>query len=257
MQGRLTIEAVRVGATTRIVRAAGTPPLVARLTGPNRVHLLGAAGGPVAGDEIRIEIAVGPGATLVVGQAAATVAVPGPDPTTGPSRLTVDARVGPGGTLVMLGQPLIAAAGCRHEIGVDIELGPDACLVWRDVVVPGRAGEDSGDLTATLAVRRDTGVPVLRNHLAVGPAAPGWAGPAVTAGARCVGTAVVVGVPDRRRDAVHLSDKAMLMPLASPGAALVVALGDGPSTLAALRAGVAAALCGGSDKLLGLCVTNW
>jgi urease accessory protein len=146
---------------------------------------------------------------------AATVALPGR--TADWSTLTVTVRLGPGTTLRWLPEPLIAAAGCRHISRAEIDLAPDARLLWRDELICGRHGEPPGDLRQELRVRH-AGRPLLAHDLAVGPAAGGWAGPAVLGGARAAGSQLTVNLPHPEN----------AMPLAGPGALLVTLADDRP-----------------------------
>jgi urease accessory protein len=178
---------------TRLTTLYGEPPLLPRRTGPAggaaRVHLVGGAAGPLGGDDLTLEIEVGPGAQLRVASVAASVALPGP--AGAPSRTRVRATVAAGGSLCWLPEPLVAAARCRHTADVQVELAEGASLVWRDELVCGRYGERPGDVRLTASVRYG-GRPLYRNDLAAGPSAPGWDGPAVLGGAGAVGTLLVV-----------------------------------------------------------------
>ena len=52
-------------------------PIVLRPTGQARVHLVHGAGGPLGGDLLRLDVAIGAGATLAVRSAGATLVQPG------------------------------------------------------------------------------------------------------------------------------------------------------------------------------------
>ena len=196
---------------SRLTRLSGAPPLVPRATGRSAVHLVGAAGGPFPGDRTRLELTVAAGAVLVVGSAAATVALPGADPTLPASRHELEARVGAGGLLVVIGQPLVASRGSRHRVHAEVELDEGARLVWRDLLVPGRSGERTGELSTRLRVTR-LGAPLLDAELSAGSLGD----------ARCAGTLAVFGVDlvQTRR----YGPDAALMPLAA-GGVLGTALG--------------------------------
>jgi len=233
-------------ASARIVAEAGgrlpvlkcESPLLIRRTGPIAVHLVGGAAGPLRGDELRLEIEVGPGARLDVRSVAASLALPGrPGP---PSRLEITATVGPGGWLRWWPEPLIAARGCDHRAVTHVAAADGATLIWRDDLVCGRHGEESGDVRTDTTVRY-AGSMLYRHELAVGPAAPGWssaavlgrsdpaaavpgragaavpgrAGAAVLGGGRAVGTVLLAG-PDLPEPALPGGDAA-LMRLAGPG----------------------------------------
>jgi urease accessory protein len=154
------------------------------------VHLVGSAAGPVGGDDLGLAVSVGPGARLDVGSVAAALAYPGPSGRS--SHLDVRADVGRGATLAWHPEPTVLVAGCDHRATTRVVVAEGATLVWQEVVVLGRHGEPSGSLLQRLRVDV-AGRPALRNDLAVGPRWPASLGPAGVAGARALGTAVVVG----------------------------------------------------------------
>ncbi|MEE8600700.1 urease accessory protein UreD [Euzebya tangerina] len=156
------------------------PPLGVRLAG-GEVHLMGTAGGPHGGDHLHLEVVVSSGVHATVRSVAATVALPGDGRQ---SVLTTDVRVEAGASLRWLVEPLVVAAGADHRTVTTVEVHPAAQLLWREEVVLGRWGEPPGRLSGHLRVQRE-GRPLLNQGLAVG--APGWDGPAVTAGAGTVG----------------------------------------------------------------------
>ncbi|MEV4628667.1 urease accessory protein UreD [Micromonospora sp. NPDC049523] len=216
---------------TRLTELRGEAPLLLRRTGPDgepgevQVHLVGGAAGPLGGDRLRIEIEVGAGALLCVRTVAASLALPGAGG--GQSRLEVVARIGAGGRLRWLPEPLIGAARCDHLSRSVLELAEGAALVWREELVCGRHGEQVGDVRISTTVRY-AGRTLLRNELAVGPRAPGWAGPAGLGGARVTGTLLRVdptwtetGLPE----AAPLGAYAARMPLVGGPAVLVTATG--------------------------------
>jgi urease accessory protein len=215
---------------TRLVVVRSAPPLLLRRTlgagDGTEVHLVGGAAGPLGGDRLRLEVEVEPGADLCLRTVAASVALPGPDGS--PSQMDVVAAVATGGRLAWLPEPLVAATGCRHAATGRVTLADGARLTWRDELVCGRYGEQPGDARVALAVTYG-GRPLYQQELAVGPAAPGWDGPAVLDGARATGSMLWVGsgaVPP-----VVLGPTVALMPLAT-----------GPAVLATATAPDAAAL---------------
>jgi Urease accessory protein UreH len=111
---------------TRLTRLRSDGPLAVRETS-DAVYLVGAAAGPLGGDELELDLEVGPGARLTIRSAATTLTLPGD----GESRFTVRARVGEGGHLDFAPEPTVAAAGCQHRAISDITLaqGRDAALV--------------------------------------------------------------------------------------------------------------------------------
>lgn len=213
---------------TRLTGLRDEPPLLLRRTGSTAagaalVHLVGGAAGPLAGDRLALAVELGPGARVEIRSVAATIALPGTAQEW--SRLDLTVRVGADAELRWLPEPLIAASGCRHVNRAEIHVAAGGRLVWRDELICGRHGEDPGDLRSELDVRY-AGRPLLAHDLAIGPRAPGWAGPAVLGGARAVGSLLVVGGPG---PAATSGDSAT-MPLAGPGT-LTVALADDPADL--------------------------
>lgn len=140
----------------------GEAPLLPRRTGPDEVHFVGGAAGPLGGDELTMEIEVGPGARLVVRTVAASIALPGRHGE--PSLLTVSVSVAAGGRLLWLPEPLIAAARCRHTTRSTVDLDGTAELIWREELVCGRHGEEPGDVTLSTVLRRD-GRPLYRSDV--------------------------------------------------------------------------------------------
>ncbi|MDQ7806080.1 urease accessory protein UreD [Amycolatopsis sp. A133] len=153
---------------------------------------MNSATSPLGGDDLRLTVRVGPGASLRLSGVAATLALPGLH---GESSLsTVDVVVEDGGSLEYLPEPTVITARARHRAVFRAALASDAYLHTREVLVLGRAGESPGSLVTTLDVVRD-GAPVLRQTLPVGDA--GLDGSlAVLAGRRVLVTDLEVGGPE-------------------------------------------------------------
>jgi urease accessory protein len=208
---------------TRLAVLRGQSPLLlrrtgARTTGGVTVHLVGGAAGPLRGDELRLDIEVGPGAWLEMLSVAAQLALPGrPGPA---SRLTITASVAAGGTLRWIPEPLIAASGCDHVAVTRVAVQDGGSLLWRDDLVCGRHGEDSGDFVADLLISY-AGSALYRHELAVGPRAPGWDGAAVLGSGRAVGTVLTAGPqaawPAGTAVPGGAGPDTAIMPLAGPG----------------------------------------
>jgi urease accessory protein len=186
---RIVAVAGRDGATV-LACLRGEAPLLPRATGDRggevaQVHLVGGAAGPLGGDELALSIEVGPGASLIVGTVAATIALPGPPGST--SSTTVEIVVARGGRLAFLPEPMVAATRCDHETRSTVELDDGAHLVWREEIVAGRWNEPPGRLSQHIRLRY-AGTPVLAQHVTVDDA---WASPAVGGGSRTAGTLVV------------------------------------------------------------------
>jgi urease accessory protein len=160
----------------------------AQVTGWAGVALVQTVGGPLAGDQLDIDVKVGPGARLELFGVAATVALPADRP----AHQRVRVHVASGGRLAFRPGPLVLAAGCRLEVALDVLLQPGAAALVEEIVVLGRTGEEPGELHARL--RCDlAGGPLLRDEIRIG-AAGVHAGPAVLAGARAYGALSLLGV---------------------------------------------------------------
>ncbi|CAN5221451.1 urease accessory protein UreD [soil metagenome] len=173
--GRPRLVHLRTQAPLGVVRSGGA------------VHLMGTAGGPLGGDDLSLHVRVLSGTVVTVCSVAATIALPGDGR---PSHQRFMVTVEAGAALRWLPQPVVAGRGCDHHVTADVTLAGDAHLIWSDEMVLGRSGEPPGALTSTFRVTRDT-QPLL--HHAVSTHRPGWAGPAVTAGARAIATVLHVG----------------------------------------------------------------
>lgn len=220
MKTRSRLVASLSGGRTRLDCIRSCAPIHLRET-RDGVYLIGGAAGPLGGDDLRLEIEVGSGATLVVRSAAASLALPGPG---GFSRMTVDVRVAAGGTLRWLPEQVIAGGGCDHRIVNRLTLAWGATVVWRDELVLGRRREPPGRVSnridVTVAAR-----PLLRNELGVGPGASGWDGPAVAGEAGAVGSLLLVA-PGLTADAALLGPTAAILPLAGSAALASVLAAD-------------------------------
>jgi urease accessory protein len=168
------------------------PPLTFRPTAEGTAHLVGTAAGPLGGDDLRLDVVVGAGATVRLRGVAASLAQPGPRGD--PSHLVTDVEVAEGGDLDWSPEPTVLVRGCDHRTDTTIRLAACARLAWREVVVLGRHAEAPGSIRQRLVVDV-AGRPLLRHELAVGPRWPGSLGPAGIGDARAVGTLLVVG-PD-------------------------------------------------------------
>ncbi|MGK5677821.1 urease accessory protein UreD [Actinoplanes sp. URMC 104] len=175
---------------TRLTVLHSESPLLLRRTGPATLHLVGGGAGPLRGDDLRLEISVGPGAALEIRSVAAQLALPGRGHLPR-SRLEVHASVAEGATLRWLPEPLIAAAGCDHLSVTRVDVADGGALLWRDDLVCGRHGEQPGDVVMDTTIRY-AGRTLYRHEVSVGPAAPGWSGAAVLGGGRALGTVVAV-----------------------------------------------------------------
>jgi urease accessory protein len=220
--------AARAAVATRVAAGGRTVITVLRSDGPlalrpvaGVVYLVGAAAGPLGGDDLRLDIDVGPGSRLVLRSSAASLLLPGPRGE--PSRLRVHARVGEGGHLDFAPQPAVAVAGCDHRAAALAELAPGATLRWREETVLGRHGEPPGHHRSRLDVTL-AGGPVYRGELTVG--CPGTdASSAVLGGARAAGTVLLVAERQPQPPAAAGDGLAVLL-FALPGTAVSATAAD-------------------------------
>ena len=205
---------------TRVTVLRSDGPLALRET-PLGVYLIGTAAGPLGGDDLALDIDVGPGSGLVIRSAAAMLLLPGPHGSG--SALRITARVGPGGRLDFAPQPTVAAAGCDHRTDARINLGAGATLRWREEIVLGRHGEPSGRCASRLDVTL-AGAAAYRGELAVGGRQTDRSS-AVLGGAGAVGSVLLVDAA-RPRPPAAVHDGLAVLPLAGPGAAVTATAPD-------------------------------
>jgi urease accessory protein len=237
------IEVARRDGRDVLVDVRSEPPVAIRST-PGRVLLVSSAAAPLPGDELHLDVVVGPGAHLEVGTAAATIVWPPPPECQRPpecdraprgrrshSEQTVTARVGAGGGLVWRPEPTISVAGSAHRIRFDVALDASASAVVVDELVLGRSGEPAGDVELACRVVRDDAV-VVHHAERLGPSTPGWGSAALVGGARHVVAVVVVGHPSPASAVVVEADVAAAWLPAAADAGILLAVGpDRPATL--------------------------
>lgn len=179
------------GGRTRLTRLRSDGPLAVRAVsgaGPDAtVYLVGAAAGPLGGDELALDLEIGPGARLAVRSVATTLALPGD----GESRFTVSARVGAAGHLDFAPEPTVAAGGCRHRAHSCIALAEGATLRWFEELVLGRHREEPGRHVSRIDVTV-AGTPLLRHELRLDEPDTYSAAP-VLGSARAAGSVVLAG----------------------------------------------------------------
>jgi urease accessory protein len=240
------VTAELVGQRVALTRIRSEPPVAIRQTGTARVHVVGTAAGPLAGDVVRLDLVVRAGAELTVCASAATVAVAGSALVERPSRLEVRAVVEDGASLQLWPEPIVAAAGCEHVTSVRIDMAADARVTLREELVGGRSCDStSGRLRCELHLDR-AGAPVLHQTLRLGP---DTAYGATRLTARCVGTLLVVGprVGDWDADVMDFpAPDTVVCALAAPGGWLVTALS---ADAAQLRSQLSAAARHLDDRL--------
>ncbi len=205
---------------TRVTVLRSDGPLALRET-PFGVYLVGTAAGPLGGDDLALDIDVGPGSCLMIRSAAGMLLLPGPRG--GVSTLRISARVGPGGHLDFAPQPMVAAAGCDHRASTQIDLAAGATLRWREEIVLGRHGERPGPCVSRLDVT-EAGMPAYRGELTVGHPETDHSS-VVLDGAGAVGSVLLVDA-SRPPPPAAVHDGLAVLPLAGPGAAVTAIARD-------------------------------
>ncbi|GAA5121523.1 urease accessory protein UreD [Pseudonocardia adelaidensis] len=208
------------------------------------VHMVGSATSPLGGDDVGLDVEVGPGADLVLTGVAATLALPGQAGR--PSRLVVRLRVADGAGLQFLPEPTVVTRRADHHGELHAELGEGSRLRCREVLVAGRSGEPSGRFHGLVRVR-DGSRPLLVQEQEFGDAAL-QASAAHLAGRRVLGTEVLVWGADPTGAVV--GGWWSLSPLPGRGCLATAVGGDAVAAQRALAA-AAAAHPGWSAAVLG------
>lgn len=227
---RIVGEAVS-GGPTRLTHLAGNGALSVRPTpnaGRARVHLIAGAFGPLGGDELCLEIIVGPGAELEVAAVAATVVQRSRDGR--PSRMDVRIDVADGGRLIVTLPPTVITEAATHTVDARLTLGASARLLLREETVRGRTGEPGGAVRLLTRLDVDSG-PVLRQELDLSGELGGPWHP------RAVGSLLSIGGPAAPREVtpdLSAHTAAAWMSLPRGAGHQLVAVGDDPLDLGKL-----------------------
>jgi urease accessory protein len=216
------------------MRWSASPPVVPRRTGPARMHLVQAAGGPLGGDDLTLSIRLAEYTELTVATAGATIAQSG-RPGTGPARWTVRAELGVGARLCWAPEPTVVCDGAELHAELRFELAEGAAALVREEVRLGRHGQLGGRYRGALIMDYG-GVPLLRHTTVLDGADAGLVGPAGTGGHRTVGTVLGAGA-EPALDAVSVGEDAGIRwarhKLAGPGW-LLVAVGSDAAAMSRL-----------------------
>ncbi len=202
-----------------------------------RICVTAGAAGPVGGDRFRLDVEVGAGSTLVLGEISPTLLLPGPHGEQ--SRMATVVHVAEGATLVWLAEPLIAARDCHHLNDVRVDLEPGARLLLREELLLGRYGEQPGTVRQRTRVRLG-GRPLYHQDLHIGPAAPAWNSPSVVGDHTALGSVLLVDPAfDERRLRTRIQAAgAAALPLAGPAVVLTVLAHDALSLRRQLACGL-------------------
>jgi urease accessory protein len=211
------VAAADAGGRTHLTTLSADGQLAARATRAAssrataaRVHLVGAAAGPMGGDEVVVVLEVGPGAVLELRSAAAAIALPGGAGDGATARARTEITVAAGGRLDVACEPTVVCAGAALIAGTAVEADAGAEVRITERTVLGRHGEAGGTWTGRSSADV-AGEPVLRATLDSDLLGAG--------GARAVVTVLALGPTSASRAAAaHRGPPwAVLTPLATRG----------------------------------------
>lgn len=140
----------------------------------------------LAGDAIKVDIFVGPGARLELVEPAGTVAYAMNGDC---ASWSVTIELAAAASLVWAGEPFVVSEGASVLRSTTIRLDAGASMAWRETLVLGRHGERSGSLHQELTVTGHGDVPVLHEELDVGPDSSRL----LLGGARAIGSVLMLG----------------------------------------------------------------
>lgn len=146
---RTSVGRVRVGLDARSApeRPVLRPMLIASSDDHARVSLVPEGALLLAGDAVRIEVHVGPGAALELVEPAGTVAY---DMRGDRATWDVEITLAEAARLTWLAEPFVSSAGSDVVRTTSIDRAEGATCTLQDTVVLGRHGESSGRLRQTL-----------------------------------------------------------------------------------------------------------
>lgn len=194
MLAELAIELHLAGDGSVVARGnLAVPPYWCRWDGAN-LWIVGSAACPVGEDDITIDLQVGEGVSATVRTVAATIIYAARGEGT---RLTTRLQVAPGATLIWKPEPVIVTARANHRTTFVADVQTGGALAADEIVVFGRSEEKPGHYVSVTDLRQD-GNPIYLSSYDT--ATPAWSGPAGTAGAKVVGTRLVVGPIDANDD---------------------------------------------------------
>jgi urease accessory protein len=176
----------------RVPTLASQPPWTLRQVhadepGCAALCMVGAAAGPLAGDDLELRLEVRDDARAQLGATGATLAQGRHEGR--PASLRTSVRVGAGAVFVGAPAPLIVCAGSHVAACLEIDLDDTASLTWRELVILGRSDEASGALTLAWRVER-AGRPLLRQSVDLDSAPTrSWSG--MAAGRRVMACALI------------------------------------------------------------------
>jgi urease accessory protein len=214
-----------------MVDARSEPPLAVRRTA-DRILLVGSAAAPVGGDQIDIDIVVGPGATAAIGSVAATSIFPGPAGDR--SHLSTNVALGCDARLTWWPEPMVSIADSDHRSSTRVHLAPSAALTLVEEVSLGRSCQPSGTLELDLRVERD-GIVLVHHCERFGPCEPGAGSAVGVGGARHVVSGVVVGAEvGPAVTSLDADGSGAWLPVTDDAAMILVVAADRPAAMRVL-----------------------
>lgn len=174
------------GGAIRVEGVLRSAPVWFRWDG-STLWLVGSGASPVGEDHIRVRVEVGPGCTVAVRSVAATVVYAARGSGT---RWDTEIHVAEGASLDWRPEPVILTKRACHQATTTVHAASGADVTLDEVLVLGRAGEATGALRSTLAVRVDD-APVLLTS--IDTSLPGWSGPAGVNGAPVIANRLRLG----------------------------------------------------------------
>jgi len=190
---RIAVE--RRGETSVIAELSSSAPVGLRPLSPvgplARVALVQTSACLAAGDDVAMQVRVGPGASLEIVEISATLAHPVPATRT-PIAQMVQVDLSTGARLLWLAEPLVLAAGTRMRRRLNVATATSSRALLGETVVFGRDGEEAGDARTRVRITRDARA-VLDEGLATGDPAVLHSA-AVAGAARVCAALTLVGV---------------------------------------------------------------
>ncbi len=206
---RLAVE--RDGHRVRIVALDGSDfvrPRLLRTDGPHvSVALVSVSATLLAGDDLRIDVDVGPGVSLELVEPSGMVAY---NARGGRASWSARIRLGGAAHVTWAAAPFVVAGGADVLRRTEIDLADGASMLLREMLVLGRQDEVGGRVRSTLCASL-AGVPLLVEDLDLRESAARSA-PGILGRARVLGTIALLGVERPGSDYVHETS------LAGPGA---------------------------------------
>jgi urease accessory protein len=169
-----------------------SPLVVRRVHGADagccELCLVGSAAGPLSGDHLELDLRLAADARACVSATGASIAQGNGGL---PSTIAINAELGDRSALRADPGALVVCEGSSVDVRIEIGLGVDATLDWRELIVLGRSGERAGEVTLRWDILRE-GRPLLRQYVDLrDPLLAGWSG--MTASRRVMACAVLSG----------------------------------------------------------------